>query len=559
MTMRTIRLLVFFASIAAIAVLGWVVTIALRPVAPAAVGFPAIDAALVLAHTKALASAEFLGRAPGTPGEEKTVAYLADQFRKMGVKPGAADGSFFQPVPLVGITPEPGASLVFQNGAVRQVLSFKDDFVAWTKRVVDAVSLDRSELVFVGYGVEAPEFEWDDYKGIDLRGKTMVVLIGDPPVTAPGTPDALDPKVFGGAAMTYYGRWTYKFEMAQKVGAAGALVVHETGPAGYPFEVVQVKVGEQFDIKRPDAAATRAAVEGWIPLERARELFELAGRDFDREKARAATRGFRPVPLGVTASVTLRNRVRDVASRNVVAKVDGSDPARKGECVLYTSHWDALGVGAPLDDDTVYHGAVDNAVAVAGLLEIARAFAAMKVPPRRSIVFAAVTAEEQLMLGSEYYASNPVCPLDSTAAVINLEMLNVHGKTNDLTVVGLGQSELDDYAQAIAKEQGRVLKPDPQPERGMYYRSDHFPFVRRGVPAFEPDHGDDFIGKPAGFGKQVRDDFFANLYHKPTDTVRPDWDLSGGVQDLQFDWMMGYRVAQAERFPRWNPGAEFRR
>jgi len=558
--MRLTRLSIFVVSLVVIAALAVFVLYAMRPLgAAAAAGFPAIDAAAVLRHTKVLSSAEFEGRAPGTAGEEKTVAYLAEQFREMGLKPGAADGTYFQQVPLVGITPEPTASLVFQKGATKQVLAFKDDFVAWTKRMVETVSLDKSELVFVGYGVQAPAFDWDDYKGVDLHGKTMVVLIGDPPVADPAKPGTLDSQVFGGTAMTYYGRWTYKFEMAQKMGAAGALILHETGPAGYGFAVVQVKVGEQFDVARPDGNMTRAAVEGWIPIEKARALFTLAGLDLDAEKARAATRDFRPVPLGITASVTIKNRIRQVSSRNVVARLDGSDAARKAECVLYTSHWDAFGVGAPVNGDPVYHGAVDNAVAVAGMLEIGRAYATLAVAPRRTLLFAAVTAEEQLMLGSEYYASHPACPLDQTAAVVNLEMLNVHGKTRDLTVVGLGQSELDDFAQAIAKEQGRWLKPDPEPERGMYYRSDHFSFVRRGVPAFEPDHGDDFIGKPAGYGRDVRNEFFSALYHKPTDTVKPDWDLSGGVQDLQFYWMMGYRVAQADTFPQWKAGAEFHR
>ncbi len=557
--MRTTRISIFVAALAVIGGLAVFVLYALRPASPSAARFPAIDGAALLEHTKILSSAEFEGRAPGTAGEEKTVAYLADQFRKMGLKPGAPDGTFFQQVPLVGITPAPSASLVFRKGAASQTLAFKDDFVAWTKRMVGTVSLDNSELVFVGYGVQAPEYDWDDYKGIDLRGKTLVMLIGDPPVPDPAKPGALDPKTFGGSAMTYYGRWTYKFEMAQKMGAAGALIVHETDAAGYGFAVVQVKVGEQFDVAQPDGNATRPAVEGWIPIEKAKALFAMAGRDFDGEKARAATRQFRPVPLGVTASITLENRLRQVSSRNVVARVDGGDAARRDECVLYSSHWDAFGIGAPVNGDPVYHGAVDNAVAVAGLLEIARAFATMPSPPRRTILFVAVTAEEQLLLGSDYYASHPACPLDRTAAVVNLEMLNVHGKTRDLTVVGLGQSELDDYAEAIAKEQGRRLKPDPEPERGMYYRSDHFSFVRRGVPAFEPDQGDDFVGKPAGYGREVRNEFFTSLYHKPTDTVKPDWDLSGGVQDLQFYWMMGYRVAQADSFPRWKPGAEFHR
>jgi Zn-dependent M28 family amino/carboxypeptidase len=557
--MRTTRLVIFLASLVVIAVLAIFVLFALRPEGAVPAGFPAIDTAAVLEHTKVLSSAEFEGRAPGTPGEERTVSYLAGQFQKMGLKPGGADGSYFQQVPLVGITPEPTASLVFQKGGTKQTLAFKDDFVAWTKRPVETISLDASELVFVGYGAQAPEFDWDDYKGLDLHGKTMVVLIGDPPVADPARPGALDPKTFGGTAMTYYGRWTYKFEMAQAMGSAGALIVHETGPAGYGFAVVQVKVGEQFDVARTDGNMTRAAVEGWIPLEKAKALFAMAGRDFEAERAKAATRDFRPVPLGVTASVTLKNRLRQVSSRNVVARLDGGDAAIEDECVLFTSHWDAFGIGAPVNGDAVYHGAVDNAVAVAGMLEIARAFAKLPIPPRRSIVFAAVTAEEQLLLGSEYYASHPACRLEKTAAVINLEMLNVHGRTNDLTVVGLGQSDLDDYAQAIAKEQGRWLKPDPEPERGMYYRSDHFSFVRRGVPAFEPDHGDDFVGKSEGYGREVRNEFFSALYHKPTDTVKPDWDLSGGVQDLQFFWMMGYRVAQADAFPQWRTGAEFHR
>jgi Zn-dependent M28 family amino/carboxypeptidase len=557
--MRTTRLLIFFGSWLVIAALAAFVLFALRMVAPANVPFPAIDAAAVLRHATVLSSDAFEGRAPATRGEERTVAYLVEQFKAMGLKPGASDGTYVQSVPLVGIAPAPSAVLTFERGPARQSLAFKADFVAWTKRMAETVRLDRSDVVFVGYGVQAPEFSWDDYKGVDLSGKTMVVLIGDPPVPDPADPTKLDPKVFGGSAMTYYGRWTYKLEMAQKMGAAAVLIVHETGPAGYAFSVVQVKTAEQFDIVRPDGNMTRAAVEGWIPLEQAKALFALAGSDFEIQKARAGTREFTPLPLGVKASIALKNTLRTVTSRNVVAKIEGSDPKVKDECVLYTSHWDHFGLGAPLNGDPVYHGAVDNAVAVGGFLEIARAFAAMPLAPRRSVLFVAVTAEEQMMLGSEYYASNPSWPLEKTLAVINLEMLNVHGRTRDLTVVGLGLSDLDDVAAEIAGQQGRYLKPDPEPERGMFYRSDHFSLARRGVPAFEPDHGDDFVGKPAGYGKEVRRDFFTNLYHKPTDTMKPDWDLSGGVEDLQFFWMMGYRVTQAEHVPQWKAGSGFHR
>ncbi len=523
--------------------------------------FPPIDAAALLAHTRTLSSAEFEGRAPGTKGEERTVAYIADEFKRYGLEPAGADGSYFQRVPLVGITPDPRTELVVTGGPLASGpllrLAYRDDVVAWSKRMADTVSLEKSQLVFVGYGVQAPEFQWDDYKGADLKGKTLVFLIGDPPVPDPADPAKLDPRVFGGSAMTYYGRWTYKLEMAAKMGAAGALIVHETAEAGYPFSVVQVKTGEQFDIARPDRNMGRVAVEGWLSFDAAGRLFARTGKDFGEMKRAALRRDFRPVPLGLSASMTLKNSVRTIDSRNVVAKLAGSDPKVRDECVLYSAHWDAFGIGAPLNGDRVYHGAVDNGVAVAGLLEIARAYAQMPVRPRRTLVFLSVTAEEQLMLGSEYYAANPLFPLARTLAVVNLEMLNVHGRTRDLTVVGLGASDLDDIAREVAAEQGRRLKPDPEPERGMYYRSDHFSFVRRGVPAFEPDHGDDFIGRPADYGLQVRKDFFNNAYHKPTDTVRPDWDLSGGVEDLQLYWMVGYRVAQGDKYPQWKPEAEF--
>ncbi len=550
--------------IASLVLAGFALSAVLASVALAgapAVPFPSISAEALLAHTRTLSSDEFEGRAPGTKGEDRTVAYLADQFKKYGLEPGAADGSYFQPVPLVGITPDPHTELVVAGGrgSTRPPLHFayKSDVVAWSKRMADTASLDHSELVFVGYGVQAPEYGWDDYKGADLKGKTLVFLVGDPPVPDPADPSRLDPRMFGGKAMTYYGRWTYKYEMAAKMGAAGALIIHETGPAGYPFSVVQVNVGEKFDIARPDRNMGRAAIEGWLSGEAAARLLAGAGTSLDALKQAALSRGFRPMPLGLYASMTLHDTIRTIQSRNVIAKLTGRDPAHRDEYVLYSAHWDAFGIGAPLDGDPVYHGAVDNGVAVAGLIEIARAFAALPVRPRRTLVFLAVTAEEQLMLGSEYYAANPVYPLDRTLADVNIEMLNVHGRTRDLTVIGLGTSDLDDIARGAAARQGRTLKPDPEPERGMYYRSDHFSFARRGVPAFEPDQGDDYVGKPAGYGLEVRKEFYSRIYHTPADRVRPDWDLSGGIEDLQLDWMVGYLVAQGAGYPQWKPGAEF--
>ena len=342
---------------------------------------PDFSAAAVMAHVKVLASDEFEGRGPGTRGEEKTVAYIAEQFQKAGVKPGAADGTYFQAVPMVGITADPSTTLTFAKGAATRTLKFKDDMVVWTKRVAPEVSLAASDVVFVGYGIEAPEFNWDDYKGVDLKGKTMVVLVGDPPVPDPADPVALDPKTFGGRAMTYYGRWTYKYEMGAKMGAAGVLIVHQTGPAGYPFAVVQGKTAEQFDLVTPDKNAGRAAVEGWITHEQARRLFAGAGKDFDALEKQAATRAFTPVALGATASVTLANSIRTIDSQNVVGLLEGSDPTLKHDYVIYTAHWDHFGVGVPIGGDKVYNGAQDNAAGCAGVIQLARAFTKVQPPP----------------------------------------------------------------------------------------------------------------------------------------------------------------------------------
>ncbi|PYR79402.1 MAG: peptidase M28 [Acidobacteria bacterium] len=511
---------------------------------------PSVDPQAILAHTKVLSSDEFEGRGPGTKGEELTVSYLVDQFKKLGLKPGNSDGTYVQKVPLVGITPT-AAPLVLEKGGRKLTLKWKDDVVAWTKHVADSASINKSDLVFVGYGIVAPEYKWDDYKGVDVKGKTLVMLVNDPAV-----PD--DPQAFGGKAMTYYGRWTYKYEIGAKMGAAAVLIVHETEPAGYPFEVVQAKTTEQFDLVTPGKNMGRVNIEGWITLDRAKELMTLAGQDFDALKKQAATRDFKPVPLGITASMTIKNALRTIDSQNVVAKLDGSDPALKDEYVVYTAHWDHLGIGPEQNGDRIYNGAKDNAIGVAGLLELARAYTKVMPTPKRSILFLSVTAEEQGLLGSQYYSVTPIYPLRKTLADINMDGLNVHGKTKDLTLIGLGASDLDDYAKAAAAEQGRVIRPDPETEKGFYYRSDHFNFAKQGVPALDPDEGTDFVGKPEGYGKQVRDDYTEHDYHKPSDVIKPDWDLSGAVEDLQVFLAVGYRVAQAEKYPEWKPGNEFR-
>ncbi len=514
---------------------------------------PALDLNGLLAHTKQLSSDEFEGRAPGTKGEDLSVNYLADQFKAVGLKPGNTDGTYFQKVTLVGITPTP-ASLVFKKGAQKQTLTWKDDVVAWTKHVAESASIENSELVFVGYGVVAPEFDWDDYKGLDVKGKTLVMLVNDPPVPDPANPAELDANTFGGKAMTYYGRWTYKFEMGAQKGAAGVLIIHETATAGYGFNVVQGKVGEQFDLVTPDKNMSRAAIEGWIALDQAKKLLKSAGQDFDTLKKKAATRDFKPVPLGVTASMTIKNTLRTIDSRNVLAKLEGSDPKLKDEYVVYTAHWDHFGKTA----DGIFHGAEDDGLGCAALIEMARAFTKLPAPPRRSILFLAVTAEEQGLLGSQYYSVTPIYPLAKTVADLNMDSWNTHGRTKDLTLVGYGASDLDDYARDAAAEQGRIVHGDAEPEKGFYYRSDHFNFAKQGVPALDPDGGVDYIGKPAEYAAQVRKEWNEKRYHTPLDVVMPDWDLNGTREDLRVLFAVGQRVAQADKFPEWKTGNEFR-
>lgn len=510
----------------------------------------AIDTATIMQHIRVLAADSLLGRQPGSLGETKTLAYLTSQFQALGLKPGNTDGTYAQNVPLVGITVKNVPSLTFTKGGVTKSLRWRDDFVAWTKHVAPTAALKNSELVFVGYGVEAPEFQWDDFKGVDVTGKTIVVLVNDPPLA--------DTAQFGGQRMTYYGRWTYKYEQGMRHKAAGVLIVHETERAGYPFAVVQGRVSEQFDLVTPDKNMARSDVEGWITLEQAKALFTMAGQNFDSLKAKAATKEFKPVPFGITANVSLENSLRTVDSHNAMAKLEGSDPKLKDEYVIYTSHWDHFGVGAKVNGDSIYNGALDNASGVAALLTIAKGFVAMKTPPKRSILFLSVTAEEQGLLGSGYYAVTPVYPLAKTVAVINMDGAQQWGPTKDLTVIGLGASELDDYAKAAAAEQGRVLRPDAEPEKGFYYRSDHFNFAKVGVPAFDPEGGIDYTGKPEGYGRQKRDEYTNNDYHKPTDEIKKDWDLTGEVLDAKLLLSMGYRLAGAEKFPEWRVGNEFR-
>jgi Zn-dependent M28 family amino/carboxypeptidase len=521
---------------------------------------PALDsiqAPDLLNHIKVLASDEYEGRAPASKGEDLTIKYLSTQFQQMGLKPGNPDGTWVQNVPLVGIESQPAPDITVK--AKKFSLTPKVDYIAGSEHVAPELKVESSPIVFVGYGVVAPEYGWDDYKGLDVKGKTLLMLVNDPAVPDPVDATKLDEKMFKGRAMTYYGRWTYKYEIASDKGAAAVLIIHETGPAGYPFEVVSGSFGrENFTIQRPDKNAGRVPVEGWITYPKAAELCKLSGQDLAALKKAAVSKDFKPVTLDAKAAFTITNKVRTVDSHNVIAKLEGSDPKLKDEYVIYTAHWDHEGRDTSLKGDQIYNGAIDNASGTAGLLELAKAFTKLNPAPKRSILFLAVTAEEKGLLGSQYYAENPLYPLKKTLANINMDGLNQWGKTKDLIVVGLGNSTLDDVAVDVAKSQGRVIQPDAEPEKGYYYRSDHFEFAKQGVPALDPDAGMDYIDKPAGYGKKKRDEYTENDYHKPSDEVKPDWDLAGAVEDLRLLFQVGYRVAQDDKFPEWKPGTEFK-
>ncbi|MDT5294357.1 MAG: hypothetical protein QOJ76_1237 [Acidobacteriota bacterium] len=521
---------------------------------------PALDSitsADLLSHIKTLSSDEFEGRGPGTRGEELSVKYITEQFQRIGLKPGNPDGTYVQKVPLEGVRAEPQLSITV--GGKQLSYNSPDDFVAASRRYTPQVDVNDSDIVFVGYGVEAPEYGWDDYKGVDVKGKTIVMLVNDPAVPDPADPSKLDPKTFKGDAMTYYGRWTYKYEIASKKGAAAAIIVHETAPAGYPFEVVKnSRSKENFDIQSADKNMSFVGVESWITLDRAKELFSAAGQDFDALKKTAATKDFKPVALNAKASFHLKNTLRTIDSQNVIGKLEGSDPTLKDEYVVYTAHWDHLGKDDKAQGDQIYNGAIDNASGVATILEIAEAFTKLPTPPKRSIIFLAVTAEEKNLLGAKYYATHPLYPLQKTLADINIDGVNQWGKTSDIVLIGLGNSTLDAVATEAAAAQGRTVKGDPEPEKGFFYRSDHFEFAKQGVPALDPDAGIDYIGKPPEYGKQKRDEYTNNDYHKPSDEVKPDWDLSGAVDDAQLLLAIGYHVLQGNKYPEWNPGTEFK-
>ncbi len=511
---------------------------------------PVFEAGSFAEHVRTLASDEFEGRRPATAGEEKTIAYLEQQFAKAGLAPGVGKG-FRQAVPFVELTTSPDDALTVQGPGGNAVLRYADDAVYWTKRVVPEVSLADSELVFVGYGIVEPAMDWNDYAGLDMRGKTAVILVNDPGFVTG------DPALFNGRAMTYHGRWTYKFEEAARQGAAGAIIVHEEVPAAYPWEVVRNGAARpQLAIEAADGNAWRVGIEGWMTREAAGRVFEAAGLNYDTAKAAAARRGFKPVPLALKASTRVRNAIRQISSNNVVGILEGS--RRPDEYVIYTAHWDHLGKASSGSGDTIFNGAVDNATGTGALIELARAFSAVRPRPERSIAFVAFTGEEYGLLGSEYFASHPVVPLAQVVGGVNIDGMEVDGRTRDVAVVGFGASELEDYLAAAAAAQGRILKPEPTPEKGAYYRSDHFMLARKGVPMLYAKGGIDSHEHGPEWGLEQDADYTAHRYHKPSDEFDPDWDLSGAIEDLELYFDVGLMLASEEGFPNWRPGNEFR-
>ena len=503
------------------------------------------------ARLKKLSSDQFEGRQPGTIGERVTTAYIKDQFERIGLKPGN-NGSWFQTVPMVQTTLQNAAEVKIKVKGTAGESEFgigKDSVINSLNGSMD-VSLKESPIVFAGYGVNAPD--WNDYANIDVKGKTVIVLVNDP-----GWGNN-DPELFKGKALTYFGRWTYKYEEAARQGAAALFIVHETAGAGYPWQVVESGwSGPQLALRASEDPAPRLETAGWFSEEAATRLFASAGVDFAALKKSADLRGFKPVELDATLSVDYGSKVETTSSENVIGVLPGSE--RADEAIVYTAHWDHLGKDEKLKGDQIYNGAIDNATGVAGIMEIAEAFVHQPTPPKRSVVFAAVTLEESGLLGAQYYVAHSPYALDKTVADINIDALPINGPTKNVTVIGLGQSELDDYAEMAAKAQGRVISADESPERGHFFRSDHVNFARAGIPALYAMSGFDWVEGGEVAGRKAADDYTANRYHKPSDNYDPDWDYRGVIEDLDLFYAVGRKLADESTFPQWRPGSDFAR
>jgi Zn-dependent M28 family amino/carboxypeptidase len=500
------------------------------------------------AHVKFLASDLLEGRGVGTRGEKLATEYIATQFALIGAKPAGERGTYFQRVPMVGATTEASASVAAVSG--NQTVSFKwlDDFVGVSQLQQSADQFD-AEAVFVGHGIVAPEFKWDDFKGVDVKGKVVVLFTNEPP--------SEDPKFFGGRALTYYGRWTYKYEEAARRGAKAVLILHTTPTAGYGYDVVRSSWGKEDPQLKLAAGQPALAFAGWLSQDAAGRLLAMAGKKVDEMLAAANSRDFRPMPLGIRVRANIPTKIRQIESRNVVAMIPGSDPNLGSEAVIFTAHWDHLGIGPAVNGDSIYNGAVDNATGCGILLEMARAWQGLEHKPRRTALFAAVTAEEAGLRGSEYYAEHPVIPLAKTALDLNFDGFYPFGRTKDISVTGADRTTTWPAVQEAARRMELKIQPESHPEQGHYYRSDHFSLAHAGVPAFSINLGTEYYGKPAGYGDKVFEEYNDKHYHQPSDEYHDDWDFAGMEEVAQFGFLIGTTVANQDRLPTWNAGDEF--
>lgn len=522
--------------------------------APAIVVSPAEKSAaasitqdLLRGHVRFLASDLLEGRGASTRGDQLAEQYVAAQFEMLGLKPGGSKG-FYQSLELVGTTGHPEV-LSFSGGGKKLDLKHAEEFMAVTGRQEEQTKIENAEVVFVGYGIVAPEYQWDDYKGMDLKGKVLLMMNNDP---------ENDPNLFAGKTRLWYGRWDYKYESAAKTGAAGAIIIHTTHSAGYPWQVVRTSwAGEQFDL--PHTGGQYLQMRAWATEDASKRIAALGGKDLDALREAAEKRDFRPVPLGVTLSTSFSTSLRRTQTENVIGVLPGTDPKLSREAVFYTAHHDHLGTkkGARPGEDHIYNGAVDNASGVSALLAVAQAFSRMPKAPKRTVYFAAVAAEESGLLGSEYLVKHLPVPAGQIAAEINIDGVDILGRTRDVAMIGLGKSNLDQYLHALAAMQNRRVVGDLLPDRGYFYRSDQFNFAKAGVPSAYIKGGMDYIGRPPGWGKQQKEHWEATRYHQPSDELTDDWDLSGAVQDVQLCFHLGYQVAQAKAMPEWQKGDEF--
>ncbi|PYQ64503.1 MAG: peptidase M28 [Acidobacteria bacterium] len=509
----------------------------------------AITENLLRGHVRFLASDLLEGRAPASRGDLLAQSYIQAQMEVLGLEPGAPGGGWTQKVPLVGIVGNVPAKTSVVKGDRKAELTKLDDYVAFSGTQKPESKIDNAEIVFVGYGIVAPEFQWDDYKDVDVKGKVLLMMNNDPED---------DPKLFAGKTRLWYGRWDYKYAIAARKGAVGAFIIHTQPSAGYPWQVVQSSWSrERFEL--PYEGEPRVEIKGWFTEDASKKIVSLGGQDLDRLRTAAVRRDFRPVPLGVDFSMKIDNTVQTKDSANVIGKFPGSDPRRAREAVIYTAHHDHLGMktDAKPGEDAIYNGALDNASGVASILAIAKAFGELPKRPRRTVYFASVTAEEQGLLGSEYLSRHPPVEPGRIAANINIDGVSIFGRTKDLTMVGFGKSSLDPIVVSLAKMEGRVVKPDQFPDRGFFYRSDQFNLAKVGVPAAYFHSGTEVIGKPTGWGTKRLEEWEEKDYHQPSDELKSDWDLSGAVEDIRLDFWLGVKVADLDRMPEWNRGDEF--